>query len=305
MSIEFNCPKCGALIAFAAKHAGKGARCASCDHGFIIPEASFQKPGRTAQPTEPAETGTPLPGFYRAALIGSWGVLFRWDAIVGLVLITAAVGFKFFVAHVDYSFVIGGISILLPIGLIVRVLCWGILLWYYLESIMLGALDVNAPPDMDIDGFSDFVKKAIGSVFAVIIMFLFCILPSTLYNIFAGQGSSPVVARILVNIGLFFMPMCFLAVGVNQDTQVLWRVNALFAPVTRAFFPYLTCVLMVMGVWFCQMKMHNAGDKALERASVSLKTLYFCLQLGIQILALVAMRTLGLYYRHYQCYFKW
>jgi hypothetical protein len=305
MSIEFNCPKCKALIVFPEQHAGKRARCVACEHRFMIPEASFRKPGRTVQPKETTEQGTPLPGFYRAALIGSWGVLFRWDALVGLVLISAAVGFKFFVAHVDYSCVIGGLSIILPFGLIVRVLCWGILFWYYLESIMLGALDVNAPPDMDIDGFSDFVKKSIGSVFAVIIMFLFCILPSTLYHMFAGQGSSPVVANILANIGLFFMPMCFLAVGVNQDTQVLWRVNALFAPVAKAFLPYLTCVLMVMGVWFLQMKMHTAGDPALADASGSLKALYLCMHLGIQVLALVAMRSLGLYYRHYQCFFKW
>ncbi|MCP4452221.1 MAG: hypothetical protein GY809_12220 [Planctomycetes bacterium] len=305
MSIEFNCPKCGALIAFAQKHAGKGARCASCDFGFIIPEASFQKPGRTAQPKEPTEAGTPLAGFYRTALIGSWGVLFQRDALVGLVLISAAVGFKFFVAHVDYSFVIGGLSVILPFGLIVRVLCWGILFWYYLESIMLGALDVDALPDMDIDGFTDFLKKSMGSVFACIIVLLFCVLPTTLYTVLAGGSHSPLIASILANVGLFFLPMCFLAVGVNQDTQVLWHVRALLVPVTRAFLPYLTCAAMVMGVWFFQMKMHNAGDPLLADASGSLKALHFCMHLGIQVLALVAMRSLGLYYRHYQCYFKW
>ncbi|NQV35543.1 MAG: hypothetical protein HQ515_22810, partial [Phycisphaeraceae bacterium] len=284
------------MIAFPEKHAGKGARCASCDFGFIIPEASFQKPERTAQPKEPTEAGEPLPGFYRAALIGSWGVLFRWDTLVGLVLIAAAVGFKFFVAYVDYSFVIGGISVILPFGLIVRVLCWGILFWYYLESIILGALDVDSLPDVEIDGYSDFIRKAIGSVFAFMMALLVCMLPTILYLVLAGRGYSPRIANGLANLGLFFLPMCILAVGVNQDTRVLCRIDVLFAPVTKAFFPYATCAAMVMLVWFLQMKMHNAGDPALAGASGSLKGLYLCMHLGIQVLALVAMRSLGLYY---------
>ncbi|MCF7976129.1 MAG: zinc-ribbon domain-containing protein [Phycisphaerae bacterium] len=305
MSIEFNCPKCNALIAFPERHAGKRARCATCDHRFVIPEVSFQKPGRTAQPKEPVEQGDPLPGFYGAALIGSWGVLFKRDARMGLVLICAAVCFKFYVAHVDYSFVIGPLSIILPFGLIVRVLCWGIIFWYYLESIMLGALDVDGLPDVDIDGYVDFLKKSIASVFAFIMAVLVCTLPTTLYLIFAGQERSPLISNILANAGLFFLPMCLVAVAVNQDTQVLWRVDTLFKPVTRAFIPYLTCAAMIMLVWFLQMRMHNAGDPALAKASTSLKTLYLSMHLGIQVLALVAMRSLGLYYRHYQCFFKW
>lgn len=306
MSIEFNCPKCRALIAFADKHAGKRAKCVACEHRFVIPEASFQKPSRTSQPKVETQPAIALPGFYRAALIQSWGVLFRWDTLVGLVLISAAVSFKFFVAHVDYSFVLQDtLSINLPFGLIVRVLCWGILFWYYLESIILGALDVDSLPDVEIDGTGDFFRKAVGSVFAFMMALLFCMLPTILYLLFSGRGHSPGIANGLANLGLFFLPMCILAMAVNQDTQVLRRIDILFTPVTKAFFPYLTCVLMVMGVWFLQMKMPNAGDPALADASRSLKALYLSMHLGIQVLALVAMRSLGLYYRHYQCFFKW
>jgi hypothetical protein len=305
MSIEFNCPKCGALIAFAEKHAGKRARCATCDHHFVIPEKSFQKAGRTAQPKEAVDQGEPLPGFYRAALMGSWGMLFQSGSLTGLALICTAVCFKFYVAHVDYSFVIGPLSIMLPLGLIVRVLCWGIIFWYYLESIMLGALNVDDLPEADIDGCGDFIKKSLGSVFAFAVALLVCIAPTTLYTIAAGAGRSLWISHVLANAGLFFLPMCLLAVGVNQDTQVLWRVDTLFGPVTRAFFPYLTCAAMIMLVWFLQMNMHNAGDPALAGTSVWIKSLYLGLHLGIQVLALVAMRSLGLFYRHYQCYFKW
>ena len=305
MAIKFNCPNCNALIAFADKHAGKRARCVACEHRFVIPEVSFEKPVRASQPTEEAAQGVPIPGFYHAALVQSWAVLFKWDTLMGLMLISVAVSFKFFVAHVDYSFVVGGISVILPVGLIVRALCWGILFWYYLESLILGALDIDSLPDVEIDGYSDFIRKAIRSVFAFMMALLFCMFPTILYLVFAGRGHSPGIANGLANLGLFLLPMCILAVGVNQDTQVLCRIDILFAPVPKAFFPYLTCAAMVMGVWFLQMKMHNAGDPALEDASVSLKALTLSMHLGIQVLALVAMRSLGLYYKHYQCYFKW
>ncbi len=306
MAIEFNCPKCEALIAFAEKHAGRRARCVKCDHRFIIPEASFQRPVHTSQPKDKPELSTPLPGFYHAALVQSWGLLFRSDALMGLALICAAVCFKFYVAHIDYSFVLmDRLSIILPFGLIVRMLCWGFLFWYYMESIMLGALDVEALPDVEIDGYGDFIKKSVGSVFAFFTVLLFSMLPTILYLVITGRGHSPGMANGLVNLGLFFLPMGILAVGVNRDTQILYRIDILFAPVTKAFFPYLTCVAMVMLVWFLQMKMYNAGDPALADASGLIKSMYLSFHLAIQILTLVAMRSLGLYYKHHQCYFKW
>lgn len=305
MSIEFNCPKCGALIAFADQHAGKRARCMTCDHRFIIPETSFKKPKRTSQP-EYTEPDTPLPGFYKAAFAGSWSMLWRSSNVVGLTLVCSLVGFKFIWAHVDYSFMLmDRLSILLPIGLIIRILCWGTLFWYYLETIVCGSLDVEGLPDVDISDGTDFLRKAISSVFAFGITLLFCMVPTILYIIIAGQAQSALIANILVNAGLFFLPIAILAVGVNQDTQVLWQFHTLFAPVTKAFFPYLVCAGWVMLVWFLQMKMHTAGDPELANTSNWIKTLHFGFHLGIQVLALMAMRNLGLFYRHYQCYFKW
>lgn len=307
MSIEFNCPKCKALIAFPDKHAGKRARCATCDYRFVIPEASFQKPARSIEPEEEeTDPAVPLPGFYRAALIQSWELLFQSGSLTGLVLIGAAVTSRFFWAHVDYSFVLmDRLSINLPFGLITWILCWGIIFWYYLENILLGAYDVDELPDVDINGFGDLIRTAIGSVLLVVIALLSCMVPVILYLMIAGKGYSPGVAAGLANLGLFFLPMCLLAVGLNRNTQVLCRVDILFAAVPRAFFPYLTCAAMVMGVWFAQMKMHNAGDPALAEASTWVKSLHLCGHLVIQVVALVAMRSLGLYYRHYQCYFKW
>ena len=64
MTIEFNCPWCGALIAFDGKHSGKRAKCLSCEQRFLIPAESFQKAKKVAPEPEPKED--PIPGFYRA-----------------------------------------------------------------------------------------------------------------------------------------------------------------------------------------------------------------------------------------------
>lgn len=305
MSIEFNCPKCKALIAFPEKHAGKRARCVTCEHRFIIPEASFQKPSRAAEPKEEeTQPDVPLPGFYRAALVQSWGLLFQSGSLTGLVLIGAAASAKFFWAHVDYSFVLmDRLAINLPIGLITWILCWGVIFWYYMENMVFGAYDVDELPEVDIDGASELIRTAIGSVFLIVVALLSCMVPVILYLMIAGKGYSPGVATGLANLGLFFLPMCLLAVGINRSTQILCRVDILLTPVTKAFFPYLTCAVMVMGVWFLQMKTPDA--RALGEASGWIKGLTLAGHLGIQVLALVAMRGLGLYYRHYQCHFKW
>lgn len=72
MTIEFNCPKCGALVAFDSKHAGKRAKCLACGQRFLIPSQSFQKPEKAEPEAEPKED--PIPGFYRAVFIDSWRI---------------------------------------------------------------------------------------------------------------------------------------------------------------------------------------------------------------------------------------
>ena len=32
---------------------------------------------------------------------------------------------------------------------------------------------------------------------------------------------------------------------------------------------------------------------------------YLAINLGVQVVAIVAMRSIGLFYRHYACYFPW
>jgi DNA-directed RNA polymerase subunit RPC12/RpoP len=59
MTIEFNCPHCGALIAFDSKHAGRRAKCLSCSQKFLIPAESFQKARKVEAEPEPRRRPCP------------------------------------------------------------------------------------------------------------------------------------------------------------------------------------------------------------------------------------------------------
>ena len=76
MTIEFNCPQCGALIAFESQHAGRRARCLSCGQKFIIPAESFQKAEKITP--EPEPKGDPLPD-PESSKMGA-GIPRFWDA---------------------------------------------------------------------------------------------------------------------------------------------------------------------------------------------------------------------------------
>ena len=94
MTVEFNCPKCGALIAFDSKHSGKQAKCLTCGQKFIIPDASFQKPEKVAP--EPEPKGDPVLDFYRAVFLDSWKLFVNPQNVTPLAFVVAVVCFKFF-----------------------------------------------------------------------------------------------------------------------------------------------------------------------------------------------------------------
>jgi hypothetical protein len=108
MTIEFNCPNCKAVIAFADKHGGKQGHCTSCQQRFIIPFRSREKAEKVKPPEE---KGEPIPGFYKAALVDSWKLFTDSDSMTGLVFIVVAVCIKFFTARMNYTMIIPGRSL--------------------------------------------------------------------------------------------------------------------------------------------------------------------------------------------------
>ena len=174
MTIRFNCPNCDALIAFAAKHRGKRARCLHCGQLFIIPA----KDNETPQKVKPRiEKTKPLPGFYRALFLDSWKIFINPNNATGLVFVAAAVCFKFFTGHTDYSFTMGMGRFQAPTGLIVTIAAWGCLFWYYMEIICSTAFDEDQLPDVYMAGLFGFVWNIIKSVFLFAIALVIVLLP--------------------------------------------------------------------------------------------------------------------------------
>ncbi len=297
MTIEFNCPKCNQIIAFADQHAGKNAHCATCKQRFVIPLKSFDKPEIIKPPEEICE---PVEGFYRAVFIENWKLFTRPENATGLVFVIAAVCFKFFIGHVDYSWQMGGYSFIAPWGLIITLSCWGCLFWYYMEMIRNTALDFDELPDVYMDGFFGFIWNTAKSLYLFSMIFFAVEVPAIIsINLFDNKFLS----AFLSIAGFCFFPVGILTISVVGDLISLFNPANLLKPVIKAFWPYFT--ISVLFVLTCQLEIMNVEYGSLIGKSWLVIGLNLLANIAIQMLAVFTMRSIGLFYRHYGCYFKW
>jgi hypothetical protein len=306
VTIEFNCPKCGALIAFDSKHAGKQAKCLTCDQKFLIPAASFQKAQKIAPEPQPRED--PVPGFYRAVLLSNWKVFFRAQSVTPLAFVIALVCFRFFLA---------GACVL---GWVGSFIIWGLLFGYYLTIISETALDEEVLPEVDVGTSITFLWHVLEpmfifsyTLFLVELPFLLTLALAQSHGITADQvwsGHTPL--HLLLQVfqvgGLFLFPAAILTLAVGQDFTLL-RPDYLLAPIFRAFLPYLTVVLLLVAT--CWLEMHTTQytgeNPTIMAPHLSRTAAAQCLSVNllVQVLAILSMRSIGLLYRHYGCHFKW
>ena len=302
MSIKFHCPNCGAIIAFPGKHAGKRAKCLKCGQLLIIPQESGVIPEKVK--AEPESKGDPVPGFYRAVFIDSWKIFFNPQNVNSLVLVIAFVCFKFFLAKaccMNYlSFVI----------------VWGWLLAFYLNIIYETAFEIDILPQIE------FSTSEIGGGVAyllyivkpfIIFLYTMCIvqLPFvialiilqdkglTYENMWEAQTSLNLLLQTLLIFGLFLFPAAILTTAVGKSLTLL-RPDYLLAPILKAPLPYLLVV-----AWLVAAAMLENQTVQFKGASLAITSADLGLNLAVQVVALIAMRSIGLFYRHYSCYFKW
>ena len=298
MTIKFHCPNCSAIIGFADHHRGKRAHCATCGQHFIIPSESNAAPEKVKPPEE---KGDPIPGFYRAALVDSWKLFLKAGNITGFVFIAAAVTFKFFTGHTDYSCTMYGFRFQAPTGLIITLTAWGCLFWYYMEIIHLTAIGIEELPDVDMGDLFGFIWNVIKSLFIFTFVLVFLLLPCIIYIGFTKDLG--VISHILSLIGLFAFPMGILTVSINGDITMVFRMDYIFRPLAKAFWPYLVVVGLFVLTWELQLRTVGCGE-LLGRGKF-LVGFHLFINLAVQMLALIAMRSIGLFYRHYSCYFPW
>ncbi len=296
MTLEFNCPQCGALIAFGSKHAGKRAKCLNCGQKFFIPAQSFEKP-KKIEPEQAMEE--PIPGFYRAVFLDSWRIFVNSQNATTLVFVTAVVCFRFFLARACC------------LNYVASIVIWGWLFGFYLNVISRTAMGDDLLPEIELGTFITFLWYILGP-FLVFSYTLFLVeLPffigmSLLYdsgvtfrNLWSAFDAAHLALQVLFAGGLLLFPAAILTTAVGKDFTLL-RPDYLFAPVFRASAPYLTTGALLAAACLMQMQATQYTE-----ADVAVTAWHLATNLLVQVLAIVAMRSIGLFYRHYGCYFGW
>jgi hypothetical protein len=182
MTITFRCPQCKGICAFATKYAGRQARCIRCQNHFIIPAKSDEKAEKIE--IEYYNDGDAISGFYRAVFVKSWRLFTDPKSITSLIMVTAVVFFKFFLANQNYSIgiylpVINDVmEIPLPFGKISAAVCWSILFWYYMEIINSVAFAVDEMPETDMGNCFETAENMIKSVYYFTVTFGFVQFPA-------------------------------------------------------------------------------------------------------------------------------
>ena len=297
MTIEFNCPKCGALIAFDSKHAGKRAKCLTCGQKLVIPAQSFEKPEKVEPEPEP-DTG-PLPGYYRAVFVESWKVFVDRQNVTTLVFVVAVVCFKFFLANACC------------LNFVSTFIIWGWLFGFYLSVIERTAMEDDTLPEIYLGTSVTFMWYVIRpfliffyTLFLVEIPFILALAltpdsAERVHDLFYDFGAMPLYLKVLLLWGLFVFPAAILTTAVGKDLALL-RPDYVLKPIRKALGPYVVPVLLLAAA--CVLEWHTTqytGAGFLTTAA------HLALNLAVQVVALLAMRSIGLFYRHYTSYFKW
>jgi len=308
MTIQFNCPYCDAVIGFDDKYCGKRAQCTSCGERFIIPAKNFEKAKKIKLPKE--EIAEPIPGFYHAVFVDSWKIFnFKSQSnLTGLVFIIAIVCFKFIVAKMNIHLPIRGKSlsfdIYIPTGWTLWAAAWGLLFWFYREMIYTTAFDEDNLPKATLGGFFsfyEFIWKIIQSLYYIFAILLVVGLPFLLTALlFWTTGLNwPPLLYLLLFVALFLSTMAILNVSVGQDLTLL-RPDYLFVPIFRAFRPYVVTAILLAAAFLLQLQ-----AKQYSFQSPAVAGSHLTLNLAAQFLVLMAMRSIGLFARHYSCHLNW
>ena len=109
--------------------------------------------------------------------------------------------------------------------------------------------------------------------------------------------------KILFVAGLFCFPIAILITAIAKDFTMLLRPDYILVPILRAPASYILVVVLLVTASVLETQA-NQFDWA-GKVSIWLHAARLGLNLGVQIIAIIAMRSIGLFYRHYHCYLKW
>ena len=296
MTIQFFCPNCNEIIGFADKHSGKRARCTNCGQLFIIPTENYKKPKKVELPKE---KGEPMPGFYRAVFVNNWKLFFDSENVTSLVFVIAAVCFKFFSSRSCCC------------GFVTNYAVWGWLLGFYLNIIYETAFEIEKLPEIYLGTSITFVWYIIKPLFLFSITMAVVQLPFiitlillkdeglTFENIRQAEFGFRLLLQVLFILGLFLFPIAILTTAIGKDIT-MFRPDYFLGPVFKAFVPYVVTVLLLIAAALLETQTTQyTGSGLLTTAG------HLAMNFAVQIVAIIAMRSIGLFYRHYNCHLAW
>lgn len=297
MTIQFYCPNCDSLIAFDSKHAGKRARCLTCGQVLIIPSKENEKPKKIEPQREKSE---PLPGFYRAVFIDSWKMFFDTQNAASLLFVIAIVCFKFFLGQA-----------ICCMNYISYIVVWGWLLGFYLNIIYETTFEIDKLPEIFLGTSITFLWYIIKPFLTFFFTMLSVQIPFIIglillqdrgiayENMWQAHTGWYLLLQVLFVFGLFLFPIAILTAAVGNDITLL-RPDYLLAPMLKAPLPYTIIVALLVAACIIEMQTTQYDGSAMLITAGDL-----ALNLVVQIIAIIAMRSIGLFYRHYSCHFRW
>jgi len=293
MTIQFFCPNCNEIIGFPDKHAGKRARCTTCGRLFIIPSENYKKPKKVEPPKE---KGEPLPGFYHAVFVDNWKLFFDSENVTSLVFVIAVVCFKFFTAGSCCC------------AYVTHFVVWGWLLGFYLNIIYEAAFEIDKLPEIYLGTSITFLWYIIKPFFLFSVTMAVVQLPFiivlvlrkdeglTIENIWQAEFG---LLHVFFILGLFLFPIAILTTAIGKDIT-MFRPDYLLRPIFRAFVPYVVTVLLLIAAALLETQTTQYTGAGL------LTTVgHLAMNFAVQLIAIIAMRSIGLFCRHYNCHLAW
>ncbi|MCD4831878.1 MAG: hypothetical protein K8R02_08780 [Anaerohalosphaeraceae bacterium] len=301
-TITFLCPKCKFVCAFREKHVGLTARCLRCDGRFIIPAVD----GAKAELILPPKTfDDPLPGFFEAVLKNSARAIFSRQSFTVLIFVLILTALRFFTAHLDFWVTIRSLSLFVPFGTTIKMFVLGMLFYTYAEIIYATAYDYEAFPQVSLGGFWGFLPTVFKSLYAFFMALLIVLLPCVILNIVlkATGVSADWALELLAVLGLFLFPMAIVSVAISRDLGQLLNLDNYYTPIKKALRAYL----LMAGIFIFAAHLSYYLPEYGKLADKGSLFIFFglILRLAGQIIMLFAMRAIGLFHRHYNCYFNW
>lgn len=335
MTISTDCGHCGSHFSLPDKYAGRKARCTRCGEVFTVPEpelplssddppdltppelkqprpvklnlaASRTAEAQAAQARGEVTTG-PIRGFWADA-IRSFALPFVMPgpAVLAVMLVLQ-------VCAVFLSFVgfFGALGQLIIVGYI-----WG----YYLNVVRETTSGSDEPPSFSMSEgiYEDIVQPILHMLAAS----LWVMLPAIAWSIFWAAASVPGAVGLgvflgLVGLGTFMWPAVMLAVAINGPGIEVMRFDQQLLTIGKSFVQYLAVWLMLLACFAISFGFQMLpGLLARLRPSggpprIQIFPSGFDLLWGIVVgfvgvyVGIVAMRIIGLFYRHNKHRFPW